>query len=161
SRGARWLAMLARVRDDVDVASADRDIEQVSALMETQFPEPFRERRAHLATVQDYTVGDVRKPLLVMLGAVALVLLIACANVANLMLVRATARETEMAVRTALGAGRGRLMRQLLAESVLLSLCGAGVGLLVAKVGMTELLSRAPQSVLVAPRASIDARALG
>jgi predicted permease len=160
SRGARWLGMLARVRDDVDVAAADRDIEQVSALMETKFPEEFRERRAHLATVQEYTVGDVRKPLFIMLGAVALVLLIACANVANLMLVRATARESEMAVRTALGAGRGRLVRQLMTESVLLSLCGAAAGLAIAKLGMTELLARAPQSVLLAPRASIDATTL-
>jgi predicted permease len=161
SRGARWLSMLARVRDDVDVATANRDIEQVSALMETKFPEQFRERRARLATVQEYTVGDVRKPLLIMLGAVALVLLIACANVANLMLVRATAREGEMAVRTALGAGRGRLVRQLMTESVLLSLCGAAVGLAIAKLGMTELLTRAPQSVLLAPRAAIDGITLG
>jgi len=161
SRGARWLSMLARVRDDVGVSVADKDIEQVSALMETKFPEIFRERRAHLSTVQEYTVGDVRKPLLIMLGAVAFVLLIACANVANLLLVRATARESEMAVRTALGAGRGRLVRQLMTESVLLSLCGAAVGLAIAKIGMTELLSRAPQSVLLMTRATIDATTLG
>ncbi len=160
SRGARWLSMLARVRDGVDVSVADKDIEQVSALMETKFPEVFRERRAHLSTVQEYTVGDIRKPLLIMLGAVAFVLLIACANVANLLLVRASARESEMAVRTALGAGRGRLVRQLMTESVLLSICGAALGLAFAKVGMTELLSRAPQSVLLMTRATIDATTL-
>src|SRR6185436_18961735 len=100
-------------------------------------------------------------PLFVILGAVAFVLLIACANVANLMLVRATAREGEMAVRTALGAGRGRLVRQLITESVLLSICGAIVGLAVAKVGMHELLARAPQSLVMVGRASIDATTLG
>jgi predicted permease len=160
SRGARWLSMLARVKDDVDFAAANHDIEQVSLAMEKQFPELLRERRMHLATLRDFTVGDVRKPLFLILGAVSLVLLIACANVANLMLVRATAREGEIAIRTALGAGRGRLARQLITESVVLSCIGAAVGLAAAKIGMTELLSRAPQSLLMVTRASIDGTAL-
>jgi putative ABC transport system permease protein len=160
SRGARWLMMLARVKDGASVAAADAEIERVSIEMEKQFPEQFRERRAHLVTVQEVLVGDLRKPLFIILGAVAFVLLIACANVANLMLVRATAREGEMAIRTALGAGRGRLVRQLITESVLLSLCGAAVGLAVATIGMHELLARAPQSLVAVGRASIDATTL-
>jgi predicted permease len=161
SRGARWLGFLARVKDDVDVVVANREVEQISVAMEKQFPEMFRERRARLMAVQDYLVGEVRKPLYLMLGAVAFVLLIACANVANLMLVRATAREGEMAIRTALGAGRGRLVRQLITEAVLLSLLGAALGIGVAKLGMTEFLSRVPSSLVVVGRASIDATTLG
>ena len=160
SRGARWLGLLARVKDDASLAEANTEVRQISEAMETQFPEQFRERRARLMTVQNYLTGDMQKPLYIMLGAVALVLLIACANVANLLLVRATAREGEMAVRTALGAGRGRLVRQLLTESVLLSLAGAGLGLLVAKFGMHEMLSRAPASLPLVQTVSIDGRTL-
>jgi predicted permease len=160
TRGARWLGLIARVKDDVSVATANADITRVSIEMEKLFPESFRERRARLLTVQEFLVGDVRRPLYIMLGAVAFVLLIACANVANLMLVRATAREGEMAIRTALGAGRGRLVRQLMTESVLLSACGALVGLLVAKYGMTKLLAAAPSSLVVVGRASLDGTAL-
>jgi len=160
SRGARWLGLMGRVKDGVDVAAADNEVEKISEAMEKQFPEPFRERRVHLVSVQEFLVGDLRKPLFIVLGAVTLVLLIACANVANLMLVRATAREGEMAVRTALGAGRGRLVRQLMTESVILSLVGAIVGLAVAKLAMHELLGLAPPNLPLLRTASIDGTTL-
>jgi putative ABC transport system permease protein len=160
ARGARWLSMLARVKDGASIETANAEVERVSIEMEKQFPEVFRERRAHLTTIQEFTVGDMRKPLLIMLAAVGFVLLIACANVANLMLVRATAREGEMAIRTALGAGRGRLIRQLITESLLLSVCGAAAGLGIATLGMHELLSRAPDTLFAVSRASIDATTL-
>jgi putative ABC transport system permease protein len=160
SRGARWLGWLARVKDNVDVAVANNEVEKISEAMEKQFPEILRDRRAYVMTVQEFLTGDIRKPLFIMLGAVTLVLLIACANVANLMLVRATAREGEMAVRTALGAGRGRLVRQLMTESVILSLVGAIAGLGVAKLAMHELLGRAPQNLPLVSTASIDGTTL-
>lgn len=160
TRGARWLGLLGRVKDGVDLAAADNEVEKISEAMEKQFPEDFRERRAHVVTLQEWLVGDMRKPLYIMLGAVALVLLVACANVANLLLVRATAREGEMAVRTALGAGRGRLIRQLMTESVILSVVGAAAGLVVAKLGMQLMLSRAPQSLTLVGGVSIDGTTL-
>src|SRR6185369_3579218 len=124
--------------------------------MEGLFPEQFKERRARAIQLQTAIVGDLQRPLYVIMAAVAVVLLIACANVANLMLVRATARESEMAIRTALGAGRGRLARQLMTESVILSLCGALVGLFVAKLGMHALLARAPQNLPLVATTMID-----
>jgi putative ABC transport system permease protein len=113
-----------------------------------------------LVSVQEFTVGDLRKPLYVILAAVVLVLLIACANVTNLMLVRASSRETEMAIRSALGAGRGRLVRQLMTESVLLAAVGAAAGVGLAKLGMTYLLGHVPPGLVLVNQASIDGRTL-
>jgi predicted permease len=160
SRGARWLSFIARIKDGVDVEAAQAEVRNISVAMEKRFPEAFRERRAEAVPLHDYMVGDVRKPLLVIFSAVVFVLLIAAANVANLLLVRAQARDGEMAIRTALGAGRGRLIRQLMTESVLLSLIGAAIGVAIAQVGMTTLLGSAPPSLLLIQKSSIDGTAL-
>jgi putative ABC transport system permease protein len=160
SRGARWLAMVARVKDDVPLETADSEVRLISQSMEHRFPEMFRERRAHVVSVQEFTVGDLRKPLYVILAAVVLVLLIACANVTNLLLVRASSRETEMAIRSALGAGRGRLVRQLMTESVMLAAVGAIVGVGLASLGMTVLLGHVPQGMVLVGQATIDGRTL-
>jgi predicted permease len=143
-RGARWLALLGRVKDDVPPAVAAQEVDRIERMMETRFPEEFRERRAEAVELRSFIVGDMRKPLLVMMGAVVLVLLIACAIVANLLLVRAASRVSELAIRAALGAGRTRLIRQLVTESVILSLVGAVAGTLLAQWGMAALLGMAP-----------------
>lgn len=159
-RGARWLGMLARVKDGVPVDRANAEVLHISQVMEARFPEQYRDRRISIVPVHEYSVGDVKKPLLIIMTAVGFVLLIACANVANLMLVRASARDSEFAVRAALGAGRGRLVRQLITESVLLTVLGALLGVLLAAVGMRLLMRLAPESLTLVSTASLSGRAL-
>lgn len=159
-RGARWLGMLARVKDGVSMERASTEVLHISQVMESRFPEQYRERRETIASVHDYTVGSLKKPLIIIMSAVGLVLLIACANVANLMLVRAAARESEFAVRSALGAGRSRLVRQLVTESVMLTLIGAAVGVLLAAVGMRLLMRIAPTDISRVSSASLSGGAL-
>jgi putative ABC transport system permease protein len=160
ARGARYLSMLGRLKDGVTTEAASRDLSQIGASVAATFPENYRTLAIQAVPLQKAIVGDLERPLLVIMGAVAFVLLIACANVANLFLVRATSRESEMAVRTALGAGKGRLVRQLITESVLLSILGGACGLLLAHWGMKALLGLAPPNLPRVGTATIDTAAL-
>jgi predicted permease len=127
---------VARLKPGVSLEAARAELTGISMALEQEFPDSNRNVRAQVTHLQDQMVQSVRPALLMLLGAVALVLLIACANVANLLLARAVGRQKEMAVRAAVGAGRGRLVRQLVVESVVLSTVGAGAGLLVALWGV-------------------------
>ena len=135
----RWLCAVGRVKDGVSMAQAQRDMVRVHAELTKRFPNFNTGWTANVVPLRLQLTGDVRPALWVMLGAVGFVLLIACANVGNLVLARATSRQRELAVRAALGAGRGRLIRQMLAESALLSLLGAAAGLVLAWWAMFAL----------------------
>ena len=147
SRGAHWMGVIARLAPGVTLAAANAEMITLTRRLEQQYPESNTNLTAAVIPLQEYMVGDVRPALYVMLGAVAFVLLIACANVANLLLVRAAARESEMAVRTALGAGSWRIVRQLIIESVLLAVVGGVVGVFLAVWGVDLLLALAPEGL--------------
>ena len=154
------IRVVARMRSDVGLQQAQTQLNVIYQRLEQEYPESNTGRRAYLTSLQESFVGDVRQPLLILLGSVGLVLLIACANVANLLLVRASTRRREISVRVALGASRWRIIRQLLTESVMLSLIGAVLGMLVAYWGTSLVANQLPAEIPRLSQANIDSRVL-
>jgi predicted permease len=150
-RDTYWgMEAIGLLKPGVTLAQARDDMKRVNASLAVAYPKEDGKIEAYLMTLKEEIVGDMRPALLVLLGAVGFVLLIACVNVANLLLARSTSRQREFSVRAALGASQTRILRQLLTESVLLSLLGGGFGLILAKWGTTAALAAVPQTV---PRA--------
>jgi len=144
----RFLATVARLKDGVSVEQAGAELRTIAARLSDEFPEFNKNFSAEVLPLREQFFGNVRRPLWLMLGAVGFVLLIACANVANLLLSLATTREKEIAVRAALGARRGRIVRQLLTESILLALFGSALGLFFAWLGIKALIAISPRDLV-------------
>ncbi|MCZ6918136.1 MAG: ABC transporter permease [Gemmatimonadetes bacterium] len=155
-RDLTFLRVFARMKPGVDLEQAQMEMTAIARQLEEAYPEANTESGAHVMTLHDNVVGHVENALYLLLGAVGFVLLIASANVANLLLARASARDSEMAVRAALGAGRGRLFRQLATESMLLAVAGGMAGVALARWGIRALLALSPPDIPRLDQVAID-----
>ena len=160
-RNSHMLRVLARLQSGVTVEQARAAMNTLAARQAAQYPDSNTNIGANVRTFLDEYVGDSRRALLVVFAAVGFMLLIACANVANLMLARASTRRREIALRLAMGASRWRIVRQLLTESLLLALCGGALGVLLATWGVTLLLKLEPDSLSRLEYVSVDLPSLG
>lgn len=160
-RGSAWgMNAIGRLKPGVSFEPAQQDLDRISHDLAKQYPDVDANLGINMISMREEMVGEVRPVLILLLGAVAFVLLIACVNIANLLLARSTSRQREFAVRLALGASQLRIIRQLLTESVLLGLTGGLLGLLLAKWGTSAALAFVPQSLPRSEEIGLDARVL-
>jgi putative ABC transport system permease protein len=160
-RGDHYLSVVARLKPGVTRQQARAEMDAIAARLQRQYPRTNTDQGVALVPLHEEFAGAIRKPLLILMGVVGFVLLIACANLTNLLLARATQRASELTIRAALGATRMRLIRQLLTESVLLALSGGAVGALLAMWGVDLLETLVPENLAQARGSVLDGRVLG
>ena len=160
TRGGHFLAVIARLKPGVTLQQAGAEIKTISERLAVQYPENSANETAEVIGLQESVVAGIRPALLTLLAAVTVVILIACANVANLLLVRASVRGKEIAIRTALGAGRRRLALQMLSESLVLALAGGSLGVLLAYLAISPIQTLSAGSLPRAGSISIDGSVL-
>jgi putative ABC transport system permease protein len=160
-RGSNYLKVIARLKDGVSESQAEAQMNQIAGALAQQYPDNDANLTVKIVPLLEEQVRNLRGVLLIMLGAVSFVLLIACANVANLSLARAATRTREFAIRTALGASRMRIVRQLLTESLLLALTGGALGVLLSMLGVRLLVTLAPPGLPRVNEVAIDRWVLG
>ncbi len=160
NRRTDYLGVIARLKPSVTLAQAQAELQMIARNLEQQYPATNSGWSARVLSLHQRFFGDVSTALIFLMCAVGFLLLIACANVANLLLVKATVRRKEIALRAALGASRGRMLRQLMTESVILSLFGGGIGLLIAYWGVGAIIAVIPSNLPRLDAIHLDTRAL-